>query len=67
MFDFLDKMKYELKSLFERIITNTRRFFCKHYYVVQPGAFSFTISRLVKCQKCGLLKEREPYMTIHEK
>ncbi len=67
MFDFLDKMKYELKSLFERIVTNTRSFFCKHYYVVQPGAFSFTISRLVKCKKCGLLKEREPYMTIHEK
>ena len=51
MFDFLDRIKYELKSLFERIITNTKRFFCKHYYVVQPGAFSFTISRLVKCQK----------------
>ena len=67
MFDFLDKMKYELKSLFKRIILNTRRFFCKHYYVVQSGAFSFTITRLVKCKKCGLRKERESYMEVHEK
>lgn len=67
MFDFLDRIKYGSKSLFERIITNTKCFFCKHYYVVQSGAFSFTISRLVKRKKCGLLKEREPYMTIHEK
>lgn len=67
MFDFLDRIKYELKLLFERIITNTRRFFCKHYYVVQSGAFPFTTTRLVKCKKCGLLKERESYMTVHEK
>lgn len=67
MFDFLDKMKYELKSLFKRIVTNTKRFFCKHYYVVQTGAFPFTITRFVKCKKCGRVKTSEPYMTIHEK
>jgi len=67
MFDFLDKMKYELKSLFERIITNTIRFFCKHYYVVQTGVFPFTITRFVKCKKCGCVKPRKTYMTIHEK
>lgn len=64
MFDFLDKMKYELKSLFERIITNTRRFFCKHYYVKIHGRWLFCY---VECKKCGRVKTSEPYMTIHEK
>lgn len=60
MFDFLDKMKYELKSLFERIITNTRRFFCKHYYVKIHGRWLFCY---VECKKCGRVKKRK---TIHD-
>ena len=64
MFDFLDKIKYELKSLFERIITNTRRFFCKHYYVKMHGCWPLSY---VECKKCGRVKKGKPYMTIHEK
>ncbi len=64
MFDFLDKMKYESKSLFERIITNTRRFFCKHYYVKIHGRWALGY---VECKKCGRIKRGRSYMTIHEK
>lgn len=64
MFDFLDKMKYELKSLFERIITSIIRFFCKHYYVKIHGRWQLCC---VECKKCGRVKRSKPYMTIHEK
>lgn len=64
MFDFLDRIKYELKSLFERIITSIIRFFCKHYYVKIHGRW---LLGYVECKKCGRVKTSEPYMTIHEK
>ena len=64
MFDFLDKIKYGSKSLFKRIVTSTRSFFCKHYYVKMHSRWLFGY---VECKKCGCVKKGKPYMTIHEK
>lgn len=63
MFDFLEKIKYGSKSLFKRIVTSTRRFFCKHCYVKIHGRWLLSY---VKCKKCGCVKISEPYMKIHE-
>lgn len=64
MFDFLDKIKYESRTFFKRTIRNTRIFFCKHYYVNVSDHWLFGYAR---CKKCGRVKLKEPYMTIHEK
>lgn len=65
MFDILDYIGYEIKSCIKKRKTKFMQFFCKHYYIPYRSNWPFGLGKFVKCKKCQQLRERAPYMTVH--